>query len=140
MSKYKKLDARVFKWLSKHRSDVTTTKVFKALRITDLVAQRHISRRFTQLEDRGVLSCTLKRTMRVCSVVKEVPKTLAKKKWAPRPQAAPPPPIQSIPANDSLEFEQAGGRIEKLPTHWDKPCSQNPLGAFTFTDYINELE
>lgn len=139
MSKYADLDKRVFKWLKKHREGVTTTRIYKALRITDLVAQRHISRRFTQLENKGVLVCKLQRTMRVCVVVEDPPKTLSKKRWKPQPPPVP-IPLPSIPANDSTEFEMAGGKIERLPTHWDKPCPQTPLGTFTFLDSINNLD
>lgn len=139
MTKYAKLDTRVFKWLSKHRTDLTTARVYKALRITDPVEQRHISRRFTQLEDRGVLVCSLRRTERICKVKKEVPKTLAKKRWAPKPPPQPPQQIQSIPAENSYQFEMAGGRIERLATHWDKPVKVCGC-SIRLSEYIDDSD
>lgn len=140
MSKYAKLDKRVFAWLKKHRTGISTARLYKALRITDVVTQRHISRRFTQLEDKGVLVCKLQRTMRVCVLVEDPPKTLSKKRWKPQPPPPAPKPAPSIPAENSLEFEMAGGKIERLPTHWDKPRPQTPLGTFTLIDTINNLD
>lgn len=140
MSKYKELDARVFKWLKRNRTGVTTLRIFKALRITDLTVQRHISRRFSQLEDRGVLVCTLQRTLRVCTVVKDPPKTLAKKKWRHPAPPAPPAPSPSIPAANSHEFEQAGGIIQRLETKWGTRPPRTPLGRVTFLEMLHDLE
>lgn len=139
MSKYAELDARVFRWLSAHRTDVSTAAVFKALRVTDPVQQRHIQRRFTQLEYKGVLICTLRRTERICRVVSDPPTTLARKKWAPKPAPAPiVSNIPSIPAENSTEFEQAGGIIERLQTSWGKRITRIPLGESVMFDLLND--
>ncbi len=142
MAKYEKLDTRVFRWLGKHLKDLTTVRVFKALHITNPVEQRHVSRRFTQLEDKGILVCKLNRTMRVCVVAKgkTLPKTLTKKRWAPRPAPTIVVTIQSIPAEDSNQFELAGGKIERLGTRWNNSCSQIPTGSSSLLDYIDDVD
>ena len=151
-SKYARFDSNLFAWLRRLRDrdiGVTTADAIKALGVTDKARQRHISRRFTQLEDRGVLKCTLHGTTRICTVVAEVPGSLAKRHWrsmihadvrntlsrktAPLNQGASAP---SIPARNSAEFEAAGGVIERLPSHWDNaPRGSKPLGdSFTFDE------
>lgn len=139
MTKYAKLDTRILRWLGRHRENVSTAQLFKALRIISSIEQRHISRRFTQLEDKGILRCSLKRTERFCKVIKDPPKTLNKKRWV----AHPPPKvvitlhIKSIPANNSEEFKLAGGRIEIIKSNWNIPHSQTSIDS---TQYFNDTE
>lgn len=138
--KYEEFDGRLFAWLHCNRTDVTTSLAIQALGSTGATLERHVSRRFTQLEDRGILKCTLKGTTRVCSVESDPPLTLASKPWrTPKPVDAPRLPC-SIPANDSNQFELAGGTIEKVESHWDKPLAAKAIGALTFTDYVNSLD
>lgn len=139
MAKYAELDKRVLRWLGRHREDISTAKIIKALKITDSVEKRHISRRFTQLEDKGVLICSLKRTERFCKVIKDPPKTMDKKRWTPNPS----PKvvyflnIKSIPANNSDDFLLAGGQIEKIESRWNIPCYQIPTSS---TQYFDDIE
>lgn len=136
-------------WLRDNRSNVTTARIINALNITDLPTQRHLSRRFSLLEDKGVLSCTLQGTTRICEVAKDPPDTLHKPKgrqyWltiVPERASEPvsPAPATSISATTSEEFLAAGGRIERLPSHWDKTAPQNAVGIHTLLDLISTLD
>lgn len=154
-SKYARFDSKLFAWLRRHRADntdVTTAAAITALAVTDKAKQRHISRRFTQLEDREVLDCRLAGTTRICKVVAEVPDSLGKKHWRSlinaeirsrasqtarkEADAARVTPAPSIRARNSEEFLAAGGQIQTLPNHWDNtPKGSKPLGdSFTFDD------
>lgn len=131
--KYTQLDRRLLEWLGSHRSDVTTAGVIAGLELTEPRDIRHVSRRFTQLEDRRVLACKLHGTTRICSVLQDPPTTLAKAPWRSTPiQEAKPQPVRSVPAQDSEEFLAAGGTIERLPAAWDRgavlPHGSLPLG------------
>lgn len=154
--KYDQIDERLLQWLREHPEQATTAKAIEALEITDTTTQRHISRRFTLLEDRGVLACSLHGTTRVCTIdVERLPAVLHKgglnnKTWRSRMRAeiddatgveAPAPPSSpSIHADNSTEFEAAGGHVERLPSFWNKPLSKRPLGPLTFLDTISELD
>lgn len=136
--KYAHVDAALLTWLSNNREGVTTAGAVTALAITDPTTQRHVSRRFTQLEDRGVLRCTLDGTTRVCSVEKDPPETLARKRWSQPHPGAPVPPGASIPAADSAAYEAAGGIIERLPSLFDRPArGSQPLGPHTLLDSLS---
>lgn len=139
--KYEAFDQKLFNWLSNNRTNVTTALASQALGASSTTLQRHISRRFSQLEDRGVLECRLEGTTRVCSVIKELPATLAKKRWrpAPRPDTSP-SPGKSIPAQDSLEFEAGGGNVERLPTYWDRRPSCNAIGLVSIDHVLAALD
>lgn len=146
-SKYAKFDLKLFAWLRTNRENITTALIAKTFGITDKTHQRHISRQFTALEDRGVLKCRLEGTTRVCSVDGEVPEDLTKQPWRrgihksiarqlnqePHIHSS---PAQPVVATTSDQFEAAGGTIEKLPTDWDHPrIGSKPLGqSFTFDD------
>ena len=140
--KYEQVDAQLLAWLDSNRAGATTSLAIQALCITDPTTQRHVSRRFTQLEDKGVLKCRLQGTTRVCSVERNPPTTLARKRWQQAAQAAPAPSAghSSIPADTSHQFEAAGGRIEKLASPWDKPAPCNSVGIVTFSDFLNTLD
>ena len=136
-SKYRKLDQKLFAWLRDNRKNATTAGAMKALGITSKLEQRHISRRFTQLEDRSVLRCSLRGTTRVCAVVAEIPASLEKKRWRPGANLKAPPPSagKPIPAATSEEFLRQGGIIEKLPSRFDEPIrGSQPLGPSFFDD------
>lgn len=124
--KYDQLDADLFSWLRRHRRGVTTASAVRALRVTNSTSKRHISRRFSQLEDRGTLVCELQGTTRVCQVIGELPASLAKKQAGNDPAE---PVNQQIRAGDSQEFIAAGGQIERLPSRWDNPTTNAPKGS-----------
>lgn len=126
MLKYEQLDADLFSWLRRQRRGITTANAVRALKVTNSTSKRHISRRFSQLEDRGTLVCEIQGTTRVCQVIGELPATLAKKKAANDPAE---PVNQQIPASDSQEFIAAGGQIERLPSRWDNPITNAPKGS-----------
>lgn len=150
--KYAKLDKQLLSWLRKNRENVTVAMANQALKITKPTVQRYICRRFSLLEDRGILVCTLKGTTRVCSVTVEPPETFDTPKnqrtWRQNVHAsmvtdkikATSSNQPSVPCATSQEWEAAGGTIERLPSHWDKRAPQNALGAITFLDYISELD
>lgn len=139
--KYEAFDQKLFAWLRDNRRDVTTAKANQALKAEDSTLQRHVSRRFTQLEDRGVLVCHLEGTTRVCTVQKDPPESLAKQRWRPPSnQQDPLPPAHSIEAADSIEFEARGGIIEKLPSQWDKKPSCNAVGIISFDHLLASLD
>ena len=138
-NKYRQLDRQLFAWLRDHREDATTAGAVEALGATEKTQQRHISRRFTQLEDRGVLKCTLRGTTRVCVTVAEIPESLEKQRWRPginfkaSPRSPAEKPIQAV---DSSEYERLGGTIEKLPSRFDEPMrGSQPLGPSFFDDF-----
>lgn len=113
--KYEKLDTQLCNWLRQNQKGVTTTQAIRALHITDTTAQRHISRRFSQLEDRGVLKCEIVGTTRVCQVIAQVPFLLSKQRAFIGRVV---PNSQNIPAANSDEFLAAGGVIERVPSAW----------------------
>jgi hypothetical protein len=135
--KYQKFDKKLFAWLHENRSEVTTASAIQALGISCSTTQRHVSRRFTQLEDRGIIKCTLRGTTRVCEVLQDLPADFAARRWNPtatdrfQNQTAPSmsPTTAAIPASNSEEFEAAGGKIERLGTNWDRPMRLRPLGV-----------
>ena len=141
--KYARLDARLLVWLSENRSEITTAKISGALKIKDTTVERHLSRKLSYLEDIGVITCEHRGTRRVCQVIKDPPKTMAKQPW--RPRRVEPAKIidlakSKIKAVDSIAFEAAGGVIERLPTTWDQPTRQRQIGAMTFQDRITNLD
>ena len=139
--KYEKLDTKLLAWLGINRTGVSTSSAISALGISGKTAERHVSRQFTALQNKGVLVCELQGTTRVCKVIKDPPSTLSKERWRPKhepkAQAAAAPNITAV---DSAAFEAAGGMIQKLPNNWDKPITQKALGAMTFSDYISSLD
>lgn len=137
MSKYDKFDKELFSWLEKKKTGITTADAIESLGIQkDRTKQRHISRRFSQLEDRGIIKCDLKGTTRICKLVADLPKTMAKKviksphlRTYPQPRPVHHCDRPSIPAADSQEFVANGGVIEVLPNTWDKPrVGSKPMG------------
>lgn len=124
--KYDKLDTELFSWLRRQRWGATTAQAITALKVTHSTSRRHISRRFSQLEDRGTLLCELKGTARVCTVIGDLPETLAK---TPHKNTAPKPLNQDLLASNSEEFLAAGGVIEKLSSAWDDPEKNAPRGS-----------
>lgn len=142
MGKYTDFDSKLFAWLANNREGATTAKAIEALGPLTSTEQRHVSRRFTQLEDRAVLSCELRGTTRVCTVQKDLPATLAKQRWRPANQAnaSPSSKAVSIPATTSDEFQAAGGVIEKIPSHWDQKPTCNAVGILDFTHYLASLD
>ncbi|WP_199097283.1 hypothetical protein [Dyella sp. ASV21] len=116
--KYDRLDAELFTWLRQNRRGVTTAKAINALGVKCTTAKRHVSRRFSQLEDRGVLVCDIQGTTRVCQVVTDPPATLAKQRVT---TASAEPVNQNIPASNADEFVALGGRIERIPAAWENP-------------------
>lgn len=142
--KYAAFDQKLFAWLAENRTDVTTSLVNQELEADSTTLQRHVSRRFTQLEDRGVLKCRLEGTTRVCSVEKDLPTTLAKQRWRPGPgldsSLPPATPHVSIPARNSLEFEAAGGHVQRLTTHWDQKPSCNATGMLSIDSVLAALD
>lgn len=139
--KYAELDKKLFAWLATQQpEEVTTSNAIAALGLTENTEQRHVSRRFSQLEDRGVLTCRLQGTTRFCTVQKELPATLAKQRWRPKSSeplsASPTSLVKSIPAVNSDEFLAAGGKIDKLDSAWNTPMTgSRRLGdSFSFDD------
>lgn len=146
--KYAKFDRKLFAWLRSVREvKVTTASAAEAVgAAANKTQQRHISRRFTQLEDRGVLKCTLQGTTRICEVVGDIPVSLSKQPWrksiadAVARQLNQEPKSThsavSIPATTSEEFLAKGGNMEVLPSRWDTPMiGSKPLGSsFTFDE------
>lgn len=145
--KYAQIDQRFLDWLrsNRGRTDLTTAGCISDLAITCTTTQRHISRRFTFLEDRGILTCTLRGTTRICTVHpdKEIPSTMARQRWRPKNNsaireldAAALPKSTSIVAANSDEFLAAGGKIDTIPSNWNrKPIGSLPLGdSFSFDD------
>ena len=157
--KYDRIDERLLQWLRENPEGATTAAAIEALAVECGTTQRHISRRFSLLEDKGALVCKLHGTTRICSVqLERMPTALHKgglnnKSWRTRMRAEiddaqgvvaapalPPSSSPSIRADNSIEFEAAGGHVERLPTSWDKPAPKRQLGPLTFLDYISELE
>ena len=125
--KYDQLDQRFLSWLRQNDQRITTSRVIRELGITSLTEQRHISRRFTQLEDRGTLVCVLEGVCRVCRVVGQVPATLSRQKLPKPVQEA--LVNQNIIATTSEEFLARGGTIVRLPAAWDDPRHVIPKGS-----------
>lgn len=144
--KYERLDTKLLNWLGEHLNqddqEITTALAAEMLGVSGPTIQRHISRRFSQLEGRGVLVCTLKGTTRVCRVMAQPPTTLAKKKWQARsvPQTSQPLTGSSISAENSQEFEAAGGNIERLSNGWNKKQETKSTGIITFSDFLSSLD
>lgn len=156
--KYDRIDERLLQWLRENPEGATTAAAIEALAVECGTTQRHISRRFSLLEDKGALVCELRGTTRICAVqLERMPTALHKgglnnKSWRNRIRGdiddatgavTPPPPPSSHPsirAENSIEFEAAGGHIERLPTNWGKPAPKRQLGPLTFLDVISELE
>ncbi len=145
--KYDQIDARLLAWLRTAPTEITTAKAIDALGITDTTTQRHLSRRFSLLEDRGALSCTLRGTTRVCTVlVDRLPEVLHKLRhrgtWqsAYQESQAPTEPVASIPATNSEEFLAAGGVIERLPSHWDALGPRKSAGPASLMDQIELMD
>lgn len=151
--KYDLIDEQLLQWLRENPQGATTSAIFKALNITCTTAQRHISRRVTNLSDRGILTCVMQGASRVCEVnVSQLPKVLHKggpnnKTWRSRisgdtqdtnPTTTAPSSAQtaSIPADNSLEFEAAGGIIQRLPCVWERPHSRRQMGPVTPLDHV----
>ena len=156
--KYDAIDERLIQWLRANPDKATTAAAIEALAVKCTTTQRHISRRFTLLEDKGALTCELQGTTRVCTVQPDrLPLAMHKgglnnRTWrerirgeisdlnhAPHP-SVPSSSLPSIPASDSLEYEAAGGHIERLPNSWDTPAPKRQLGPLTFLEYISELD
>lgn len=142
--KYADIDARLLRWLKRAPKQVTTAKMLKALKVTDLVTQRHLSRRLHLLEEKGAIRCKLEGTTRVCVVVlQKIPSTLYK---APNPLAwhrshqptmsnTTVEPVKSIPASNSEEFIAAGGKVQIIPSQWSsRPYATKPGSVFDFSD------
>ena len=159
--KYDQIDEDLLNWLRANPSNATTGAVIEALKITCGTTQRHISRRFTLLEDRQLIECTLRGTTRVCTVPvpEDLPEYLHKggsnnTTWrsktsrdiSDRKRGRPvktihQPPAPSVQAETSEEFLAAGGVIEKLPSHWNEhKTTKLPLGPQTFFDQFNDLD
>jgi hypothetical protein len=140
--KYRQIDRKLLMWLDHNRVGVTTAKVFDALKIQDETTRRHISRRFTQLEDKGNLVCSLQGTTRICAVSGVLPASMSKhKKWTFGAQNKPQQPGKAIPGTTSDDFIQAGGEIEKLPSCFDKiGKGSQPLGPHILADMLELIE
>lgn len=167
--KYDKIDAALLTWLRTEPKEFTTTDANAFLRITNGIAKRHISRRFTLLEDRGALVCSLRGTTRVCNVlVEKLPDVLHKggpnnRTWRGQMHVSihgnsPDAPAQFNGANGKHhkptprfappkvatssveEFLAAGGQIEVIPNHWDSRAKRKKMGPATFEDYVTELD
>lgn len=156
--KYDSIDERLLQWLRDNSEKATTAAAIEALAIKCSTTQRHISRRFTLLEDKGALVCSLQGTTRVCTVqIKRLPAALHRggpnnQSWRSRIRgeideqigspATPSPPSShpSIPAENSLEFEAAGGHVERLPSCWDRLVPKRQVGPLTLIDLLSELD
>lgn len=157
--KYDLIDERLLQWLRANPGQATTAAAIEALAVKCTTTQRHISRRFTLLEDKGAIVCELQGTTRVCTVQPDrLPAALHKgglnnRTWRERirgdidglhgqhAQHAPPTSsLPSIPAANSNEFEAAGGHVERLPTSWDKSAPRRQLGPITLLDHLSELD
>ena len=66
--KYDLIDERLLQWLRENPGQATTAAAIEALAVKCTTTQRHISRRFTLLEDKGAIVCELQGTTRVCTV------------------------------------------------------------------------
>lgn len=119
-SKYARLDEKLFAWLEEMESGITTSGAFAALSADTEAVRRHIARRISQLQAKKILDCEIQGTARVCTLVKPLPTTLAKERWAQRrtPKVMP-RHYTPIPAANSEEFVANGGIIERLPAAWD---------------------
>lgn len=142
--KYADIDSRLLRWLKRAPEKVTTAKMLKALQVTDLVTQRHLSRRLHLLEERGAIKCQLEGTTRVCVVVlHKIPSTLYK---SPNPLAwhhshqptmthTTVEPVKSVPATNSEEFIAAGGKVQIIPSQWSShPYATKPSSVFDLLD------
>ena len=146
--KYDKVDEALLAWLRENQEAVTTAGAIAALGISCPTTQRHISRRFTLLEDRGALTCHRQGTTRVCTVhVERLPEYLYRggpnaRTWRQRVRAevASTPTSVSIPATNSEEFIAAGGQIERLPSFWDVLPPRRQLGPLTLFDRLTEQD
>ena len=156
--KYDLIDERLLRWLRENPNQATTAAAIEALAVKCTTIRRHISRRFTLLEDKGALVCSLQGTTRVCTVQPErLPAALHRggpnnQSWHSRIRieideqtgsAATTPPSSSspsIPAADSIEYEAAGGHVERLPTNWDNVEPRRQFGPATMLDRLSELD
>lgn len=136
--KYAAFDQKLLGWLAANQKDVTTSQVNQALQADTTTLQRHVSRRFSQLEDRGVLVCRLEGTTRICQVVLPLPDNFNKK--TPIRIIEPPLPAVSIPAENSSEFEAAGGKIQRLPSTWDRRPTCNAVGLISIDHILAALD
>lgn len=136
MSKHQKLDEALLDWMNETQEGLTTNLALDALNIDNSVIRRHISKRFSLLEERGYLKCTRYGSVRTCRVVKPLPEVLSarvvsKYLQSPCRTARPVHTGKSIPAADSEEFIRNGGVIEVIPTSWDHPIQGSiPMGTF----------
>lgn len=146
MGKYEQLDQQLFAWLRDNQGVFTTAMAIQALYVESTppppTIVRHISQRFTQLENKRILQCTLFGTQRMCTLVGELPDTLTKARWKP-PTSNTTPVVtatQSIPATTTEEFLAAGGVIQELPCQIGEPGGTNPIGQFTLGDQLFALD
>lgn len=157
MRKYDKIDQELLAWLRTNPKDFTTNQAAEILGVSCLTTHRHISRRFSLLEDRQLLRCTLYGTKRICNVPDPTALPDVLHKGGPNAQlwrqaiiadavaSLPSAPAKaqtsrSFPGTTSEDFVAAGGVIEKLPAHWDHPLDKQPLGPQTFFDQFNDLD
>lgn len=156
--KYDAIDERLLQWLRENPEGVTTAAAVEALAINCGTTQRHISKRFTLLEDKGALVCSLQGTTRVCTVQPErLPPALHRggpnnQSWRSRIRTeideqtgsvrTPPPSSSqpSIPAENSQEFEAAGGHVERLPSYWDRLVPKRQVSPLIILDLLSELD
>jgi hypothetical protein len=155
--KYDTIDNRLLNWLRENPAGATTVDAIAALAVACNTTQRHISRRFSLLEDKGALQCELRGTTRVCTVIPEkLPQILHKapnaRAWrkniqaqidqttgAPAEPVKPLAPAPSIRAANSDEFLLAGGQMERIPSTWDTQ-PKRAIGPTTLLEQLAELD
>ena len=113
-------DKKLLVWLSNNKTDVTTAKILANAGLDGPNKQQYVSKRISQLEDRCILQCVVSGGVRTCQVVRPLPDNLSQKRMSPSLSTpVDMSKIKTIRANDSFEFEAAGGLIERLPNNWD---------------------
>lgn len=145
--KYKSFDKKLFAAMNSQQKEITTQSLATALDVLkSKTHQRHITRRLSQLEQRGVISCRTHGMTRICEVTGELPEFFAKRQvWRNsihsevqqdmRNAEAKAAEIKPIKASTSEEFLAAGGVINVLPTQWDNPTNGSmPLGDSFYFD------
>lgn len=140
MAKYESLDQSLLDWVYQTQSSFTVSQVVEALGVTEISLKRHVSKRITQLQTRGYISCQMDGCKRICKVEKERPETLSRKGWRSKPIEVKKAKDAALPALNSEDFIKAGGVVERLPSHWDKKPSINTVGVVDFAHYLAQLD
>ncbi len=139
--KHLALDRKLFNWIRENRTGLSVSGAQTQLKIRDKAERRHICRRFSQLQARGLLRLIQEHPWPEYEVRGEIPRTTSDAAWKKFTQArlTSTPVIitdaPSIEATNSEEFLARGGKLHILPPLQDLPRRSVPTGSgFTFDE------